>query len=285
MANENFDFAGQKESFSTKDAFVSEQFLQVLGTNSAEQKAIMQDMRKPAAGADFLPDLKFEGLESNDLGGGGQRTHAAERYVAPAKAEAVDVNAQFSQTVDDNLVDAGRLKVVKENGRWSTDVGVMSDPEKFEQWLNTSIPKDGTRATDDRRTELVIKTALANSAMNENNSASMQVTEAYVMLNGLRHMMRASGNSFSSDPGLANAEHFFETAHRVAGQPFDGTATDLTGQVLRGAWTAPIWEGLSAGYNTLKQSGILGGSDAENQHKWESAGIDYGVRVYDASQK
>jgi hypothetical protein len=87
------------------------------------------------------------------------------------------------------------------------------------------------------------------------------------------------------DSGLANAEHFLETAHRVGGKPFDGNADDPAGAIWRGKWSADYWKVTSGVYNELKQLGVISGSNAANQHKWELSGIEYGKQLYDATAK
>jgi hypothetical protein len=208
-----------------------------------------------------------------------------------AKQLPVDPQPYLFAAVNSSDVEEGRTKFVRnDRGLLGYQPGILQfgdskDLEKFQTWLNAKIPNDGTTAADDRRTALIVKIAMTNATM-VSDQPSEQAANAYQTLNAMRHVMseQLPDKGYSLDPGIANAEHFLETAHRVGGTPFDGNADDLSGELLRGKWSAPIWEGISAGYNGLKQIGVISGSKADNQHKWESNGIEYGRSVYDASQ-
>lgn len=217
----------------------------------------------------------------------------------------------FNTQVDDSLVEEGkRVAGLGDDAR----PGILNGkgPEgaiKFKEWLDSKIPDDGTNESDDRRTALVIKLALADAATRTDNP-TQQLNQAYVHLNTMRHMFQGPdvGNEemnegtwdnmddatkekwrevgklkLSSEPALANAEHFFETAHRVAGVPFDGGP--YSNSILRGPDSATAWKGISKTYNIGKRVGLIGGSQSENQHKWEDQGRYYGKAAFDMTDQ
>lgn len=255
------------------------------GVDSRKQKHILKVMRKNTeATACGFGNVQLVGDASTPA----PETNRGSKTVGP-KPLALDPQPYLFAAVNPEDVEEGRAKQVRnERGQLQYQPGVLQfgskeDVEKFQTWLNAKIPSDGTEATDDRRSALIVMLALKNATV-LSNKADEQAAYAYMSLNAMRHVMEETGSGFSNDPGIANAEHFLETAHRVGGHPFDGTASDLSGQILRGKWSAPVWEGLSAGYNELKRIGFVTGSKAENQHKWESSGIAYGKSIYDAVQ-
>jgi hypothetical protein len=267
-------------------------------TTVSEQNMVLTAMRSYDNVSTFgFGHLQIDGLGNDNNGlklpATSKSPQRDSREGQPVKAKALQVDPQpyLLAAVNSADVEEGRTKFVH-NAKGGTDYkpgilqfGDSKDLEKFQSWLNTKIPADGTTAADDRRSALIVQIAMANATM-VSDQPSEQAANAYQTLNAMRHVMaeQPANKDYSLDPGIANAEHFLETAHRVGGKPFDGNAGDLSGELLRGKWSAPIWEGISAGYNGLKQIGVVSGSKAENQHKWETNGIEYGRSVYDASQ-
>lgn len=253
---------------------------------SKEQQVILKQMR-------IGTDPTSLGLHSTVIEMGTGPAEALSSNQAPdidkIKPPAVALDPFLFGTVKPEDVESGRAKTtfVGPHRFQETKPGILScgsaaDIEKFEGWLNSKIPPDGKAETNDKRTSLILQIALADAARLTKNPAD-QTTEAYRNLNALRHLMEEEtpGKGYELDSGIANAEHFLETAHRVAGKPFDKDSDD--GRLLRGKYSAGTWEFISGTYNQLKKHGIISGSDAENQHKWESSGIAYGEKVYDAT--
>lgn len=187
-----------------------------------------------------------------------------------------------------NQVESGlRLGVLKR------EYGSAQDVMQTVDWLDKQIPRDGTAATEDRRTALLV--ALASAEAQKLVSDPKQQEEiAYDRLFSLRAGFVAFDKQLPEnmrgrelDPDLAAAEHFFEVSKRVAADTmemgFPGVGT--TEVSTNGYITAPVWATIGAGYAIAKSAGILGGSQAgEHQSSWEMAGIMRGMEINSRSR-
>lgn len=150
-------------------------------------------------------------------------------------------------------------------------------------WLDQQIPRDGTAATEDKRTALMV--ALASAEAQKVSSDPLQQEEiAYDRLFQLRNVMSNGVKDLPDamkgrelDPDLAAAEHFFEVSKRVASSQMElGDFEVPTNRYV----TGPAWATIGAGYAWAKRVGILGGSEAgEHQTSWELAGIMRGWEI------
>ena len=192
----------------------------------------------------------------------------------------------YLANVDPKLVDEGRKQAkITESGQLQLQGGVLradspQDVEKFRAWLDAKIPRDGRESTDDKRTALILKIALADASLKTANPHE-QCVDAYSALLQMRVAMNtfAPGKNNGNAPDIANAEHFLETSFRVSA-PITESNDGYAG-IGHGPLSAPAWAVIAPAYGVLKGLGFLEGSKAGTQQTgWELAGIGHGLRVY-----
>ncbi len=192
----------------------------------------------------------------------------------------------YLANVDPKLVAEGRKQAkFSESGQLQIQGGVLrpdspQEVEKFRTWLDSKIPRDGQESTDDKRTALILKLALADASL-ETANPHEQCSRAYSTLLQMRVAMNsfAPGKNNGNASDIANAEHFLETSFRVSAPITESNDGDAG--IGHGPLSAPAWAVIAPTYGVLKKLGFFEGSKAGTQQTgWELAGIGHGLRVY-----
>lgn len=197
----------------------------------------------------------------------------------------------YLANVDPKLVSEGRKQAkITESGQLQMLKGILrsdspQDVEKFRAWLDIKIPRDGQESTDDKRTALILKLALADASL-ETANPHEQSKYAYFALMQMRVAMNAfaPGQNNGNASDIANAEHFLETSFRVSAPITE--SNDRDAGIGHGPLSAPAWAIIAPTYGVLKKLGFFEGSKAGTQQTgWELAGIGHGLRVYARSNR
>ncbi len=184
-------------------------------------------------------------------------------------------------TVDQSQVQSGLQQGVFSGAPF----GVYDRPQDIVndiRWLDRQIPRDGTLATEDRRTALLIATASARAQLQTDDPARQQEL-AYDYLFALRQGITKYQDRLPQDiagrrgdPDIANAEHFFENSRFVTNNALQIGDLRIPVPSLISAYGMVSADLI---YSWGKRSGILSGSSQASSYQtgWELAGTISGL--------